>query len=87
MLNGYSISAISIPIMALAYGWPLVLVAQVMDRTGEGLHTSGLGALIADSSDIAHTGRFFRLHKSMDRWQGSIPIFNAPYIVHATPGK
>ena len=63
---GYSISAISKPLMALAYGWPLVLVARVMDRTGKGLRTSARDALIADSSDIAHRGRSFGLHRSMD---------------------
>jgi MFS family permease len=66
VLAGYSISAISKPLMALAYGWPLVLVARVMDRTGKGLRTSARDALIADSSDIAHRGRSFGLHRSMD---------------------
>ncbi len=66
VLAGYSISAISKPLMALAYGWPLVLVARVMDRTGKGLRTSARDALIADSSDIANRGRSFGLHRSMD---------------------
>ena len=66
VIAGYSISAISKPLMALAYSWPLVLVARVMDRTGKGLRTSARDALIADSSDIAHRGRSFGLHRSMD---------------------
>lgn len=66
VIAGYSISAISKPLMALAYGWPLVLVARVMDRTGKGLRTSARDALIADSSEIAHRGRSFGLHRSMD---------------------
>ncbi len=66
VVAGYSISAISKPLMALAYGWPLVLVARLMDRTGKGLRTSARDALIADSSDAAHRGRSFGLHRSMD---------------------
>ncbi|MCL7412980.1 MAG: MFS transporter [ANME-2 cluster archaeon] len=66
VIAGYSISAISKPVMALAYGWPLVLVARLMDRTGKGLRTSARDALIADSSDTAHMGRSFGLHRSMD---------------------
>lgn len=66
VVAGYSISAISKPVMALAYGWPLVLVARLMDRTGKGLRTSARDALIADSSDVAHMGRSFGLHRSMD---------------------
>jgi len=66
VIAGYSISAISKPVMALAYGWPLVLVARLMDRTGKGLRTSARDALIADSSDAVHMGRSFGLHRSMD---------------------
>ncbi|MDF1557576.1 MAG: MFS transporter [ANME-2 cluster archaeon] len=66
VIAGYSISAISKPLMAMAYGWPLVLVARLMDRTGKGLRTSARDALIADSSDIEHMGRSFGLHRSMD---------------------
>lgn len=66
VVAGYSISAISKPLMALAYGWPLVLVSRLMDRTGKGLRTPARDALIADSSDAAHRGRSFGLHRSMD---------------------
>jgi len=83
VLAGYSISAISKPLMALAYGWPLVLVARVMDRTSKGLRTSAWDALIADSSDIAHRGRSFGLHRSMDTIgavAGSLIAFGILYL-------
>ena len=66
VVSGYSISAISKPIMALAYGWPLILIARFMDRTGKGLRTSSRDALIADSCDPVHRGRSFGLHRSLD---------------------
>lgn len=66
VVAGYSISAISKPLLAAAYTWPLVLVVRMMDRTGKGLRTSARDALIADSSDPADMGRSFGLHRSMD---------------------
>ena len=66
LVLGYSISAISKPVLALALGWPHVLIARLMDRTGKGLRTSARDALIADSCDPVNRGRAFGLHRSMD---------------------
>lgn len=63
---GYSISAISKPVMALAYTWPSVLAARLMDRTGKGIRTSARDALIADSTAAKTMGRSFGFHRSMD---------------------
>lgn len=66
VLAGYSVSAISKPLMAFAYAWPIVLSARFMDRFGKGVRTSARDALIADSCDIVHRGKSFGLHKTMD---------------------
>ena len=66
VILGYSISAISKPVLALALGWPHVLIARLMDRTGKGLRTSARDALIADSCDPVNRGRSFGLHRLMD---------------------
>jgi MFS family permease len=66
LVLGYSISAFSKPVLALALGWPHVLIARLMDRTGKGLRTSARDALIADSCDPVNRGRSFGLHRSMD---------------------
>src|SRR5450759_2835389 len=45
IFGGYGLSAVSKPLMALAQGWPLVLVARVSDRVGKGLRTSPLSLI------------------------------------------
>lgn len=63
---GYSLSAISKPIMALAYSWYFVLFARFIDRVGKGLRTSARDALIASSTPKQHYGKAFGFHRSMD---------------------
>jgi MFS family permease len=66
VLAGYSVSAISKPLIAFAYAWPIVLSARFMDRFGKGVRTSARDALIADSCDIAQRGKSYGLHRTMD---------------------
>jgi len=63
---GYTISAISKPVIAVATGWPLVLLARVGDRFGKGVRTSPRDALLADSTSAESRGRAFGLHRGMD---------------------
>ena len=66
IFGGYGLSAVSKPLMALAQGWPLVLVARVSDRVGKGLRTSPRDALLADSTSADCRGRAFGWHRAMD---------------------
>lgn len=66
VFGGYGLSALSKPLMALAQGWPLVLVARVADRVGKGLRTSPRDALLADSVPADCRGRAFGWHRAMD---------------------
>jgi MFS family permease len=66
IFSGYSLSAVAKPLIALAYGWPLVLVARFFDRFGKGLRTTARDALIADSTPPEKRGRAFGLHRAMD---------------------
>jgi len=63
---GYSLSAIAKPLIALAGGWVLVLVARFADRFGKGLRTSARDALIADSVDAKTRGLAFGWHRAFD---------------------
>lgn len=66
VIGGYGLSACSKPLLALATGWPLVLVLRLADRTGKGLRSSARDALIADYTTEAQRGRAFGLHRAMD---------------------
>jgi MFS family permease len=68
VIGGYSLSALSKPLMvfALTAGWPLVLLLRVMDRTGKGFRSSARDALIADHTPDCLRGRAFGLHRAMD---------------------
>jgi len=63
---GYGLSSISKPLIGLATGWGLVLVARFADRVGKGVRTSPRDALIAGDSDPAIRGRAFGFHRAAD---------------------
>ena len=79
LLAGYGLAALTKPLMATAYAWPLVLVARVLDRFGKGLRGSPRDALLADSADAASRGRAFGFHRSGD----SIGAVGGPLIAVA----
>ena len=66
VLCGYGLSSISKPLMALAGGWPMVLVARLVDRVGKGIRTSPRDALLVASCSPENRGKAFGLHRAMD---------------------
>ncbi len=84
IFSGYSMSAVAKPLMALAVGWPLVLVARVGDRFGKGLRTSPRDALIADSVVADQRGRAFGWHRAMDTMGAVVGPLVALALVWAT---
>jgi len=66
ILAGYSLSALSKPLLAAATGWGHVLAARLLDRTGKGVRTAPRDALLADSAPAGSRGRAFGLHRAMD---------------------
>ena len=63
---GYGLSALSKPLMALAFSWPMVLFTRSIDRFGKGLRTTARDALIADAVDSSQGGRAYGFHRMMD---------------------
>ncbi len=63
---GYSLSALSKPLLALAASWHLVLVSRLIDRVGKGIRTSPRDAMIAASCAPDARGKAFGLHRAMD---------------------
>jgi len=66
VVAGYTLAALSKPLIALAQTWPLVLVARVSDRFGKGMRTPPRDALLADYTPVAERGRAFGWHRAMD---------------------
>jgi MFS family permease len=63
---GYSISALSKPLLAATGTWPQVLALRFGDRLGKGIRVAPRDALIADSSEPATRGRVFGFHRAAD---------------------
>lgn len=66
VIAGYSLSAFSKPLLALASTWHFVLFSRFIDRLGKGMRTSARDALIAGSTDKANWGKAFGFHRAMD---------------------
>lgn len=66
IFSGYSLSAFTRPLMAVAtVGWH-VLFVRFGDRIGKGLRSAPRDAMIADSTDPAIRGKAFGFHRAMD---------------------
>ncbi|MCL6519989.1 MAG: MFS transporter [Armatimonadetes bacterium] len=63
---GYSLSALSKPLLALATSWHYVFGIRFMDRLGKGIRTAPRDALIADVASAEARGISFGLHRAMD---------------------
>ncbi len=78
---GYSFGAISKPLMALAYVWPLVLLLRFVDRFGKGLRTAPRDALITETTPKELRGRAFGLHRAMDTTGAVLgPLFGLAFL-------
>ncbi len=84
---GYAISALAKPLIGLATGWWLVLLARVADRLGKGLRGSARDALLADSVPAAERGRAFGWHRAMDTGGAVIGPLLALGLVAALHGN
>lgn len=63
---GYTLSALTKPLLAFASTWQTILFLRFSDRVGKGIRTSPRDALIADYSTEIVRGRAFGFHRSMD---------------------
>jgi MFS family permease len=82
VIAGYSLSAISKPLLALAATWHFVLFSRFIDRVGKGLRTSARDALIAGSTDKAHWGKAFGFHRAMDTLGAALGPLAALGLIH-----
>lgn len=83
---GYGMSGVSKPLLALAFAWPLVFLARLLDRFGKGLRTTARDTLIADAVDPAHGGRAYGFHRMMDTVGAIIGVLLATGLLAWLPG-
>lgn len=63
---GYSLSALSKPLMAL-FIYPLwIFFARTLDRIGKGIRTGARDAMLSDEATESTKGKIFGFHRSMD---------------------
>jgi len=84
---GYGLAALSKPLMALAYAWPMVFLARATDRLGKGLRTTARDAMIADAVDCKIAGRAFGFHRMMDTGGAIVGVLFALLLLKYLPGE
>ncbi|MBK8610869.1 MAG: MFS transporter [Chitinophagaceae bacterium] len=63
---GYTLSAISKPMLAIfIYPW-WIFLSRTIDRLGKGVRTGARDAMLSDESHSKNKGRVFGFHRSMD---------------------
>ncbi len=63
---GYSLSALSKPMLAIfVYPW-WIFLSRTIDRLGKGIRTGARDAMLSDESTKENKGRVFGFHRSMD---------------------
>lgn len=63
---GYGLSSLAKPLIGLAQGWGLVLVARFADRSGKAIRTPPRDALIAADTPPSIRGKAFGFHRALD---------------------
>jgi MFS family permease len=78
---GYSLSAISKPLMAF-FVYPLwIFFARTTDRIGKGIRTGARDAMLSDEATPETKGKVFGFHRSMDTFGAVLgPLFALLYL-------
>lgn len=87
MLVGYALSAVVVPLYALAIFPVHVLALRFVERVGKGIRTAPRDSLIAGSVKQGNTGRGFGFHKAMDNCGAVIGPLISFAIISAFSGN
>ncbi len=85
--GGYGISTLSRPIVALATGWHMALIARFLDRVGKGVRTAPRDAIIAESTEPDRYGAAFGFHRAMDTLGAVIGPATAFFMLRTFSGN
>ena len=84
---GYSLSAISKPLMAL-FVFPLwIFFARTLDRLGKGIRNSARDALLSDETTKENKAKVFGFHRSLDTLGAAIGPFIALIYLYFNQGQ
>jgi MFS family permease len=79
---GYSLPAVTRPLIGIIFAPLHLLALRVLDRIGKGVRTSPRDALIADSTEPQIRGRAFGFHRAMDHLGAAIgPLLAAGFLL------
>lgn len=79
---GYSISAITKPLLFFAGNWIIVLLVRFGDRVGKGIRTSPRDALIADTTDKKDYGKTFGFNRAADPFGAVLGLTAAGLVTY-----
>jgi MFS family permease len=84
---GYTLSAISKPLMAL-FTFPLwIFFARTLDRLGKGVRTGARDAMLSDESTKENKGKVFGFHRALDTAGAAVGPFAALIFLYFYPGQ
>lgn len=87
VIAGYALSSLARPLIALATGWPQVLLIRALDRTGKGIRGAPRDAMLAAWASAASRGRIFGFHRAMDHVGAIVGPLVASAILLLAPGE
>jgi MFS family permease len=84
---GYTLSAISKPMMA-AFVFPVwVFFARTIDRLGKGIRTGARDAILSDETTPEHKGKVFGFHRALDTVGAALGPIAALIYLNYYPGQ
>lgn len=84
---GYTLSAISKPMMAV-FIFPLwIFFARTIDRLGKGIRTGARDAILSSETTPEHKGKVFGFHRALDTVGAAIGPIGALIYLHFYPGQ
>ena len=84
---GYSLSALSKPLMALLIQSLWIFFARTIDRLGKGIRTGARDALLSSETTPEHKGRVFGFHRSWDTIGAVLGPAAALIYLYFRPGE
>ena len=84
---GYTLSAISKPLMAM-FTFPVwIFFARTLDRLGKGVRTGARDAMLSDETTKENKGKVFGFHRALDTAGAAVGPFAALIFLFYYPGQ